>query len=304
VKKTCKFVEENLSAYIDGALNEAERNQFEQELSVCSSCRQKVEFTKAMILTAQTMPKTDAGAAFKESLHEKLLHEQNTLKTVKKSFTWRSASGLVAVAAIFALSFITISNLPKHPELTSENLTHEYIDRTESEPSSVPTIAPKVVDHQTESKRTVEKQIPTKTKPSAISKTFEGGEAAQVGMETAEPKATSENDHMPAHSGGRNIPSPASEEPVEAFHLQNESKVNSYIMHYSFEQEGSERVAEILSQYDRQGDIWLIPIQEAQKVEAELQSLSAFVKAEVKLYEVDAHMLTEDMIGIITEIAK
>ena len=53
----CTIKEEHLDDYVDGLLTQHQRTETERHLESCESCRQTVEFLRALQATADTMPR-------------------------------------------------------------------------------------------------------------------------------------------------------------------------------------------------------------------------------------------------------
>jgi len=123
VSKACDYVADRMSAYIDNTLSNEEKRLIEEELANCEECRKKLEFMQSISEVAGSMPKITASKDFSSSLHARLLQEQQAMKMPKTRNIWKPLSGFAAVAAVLALSVITLNSLPQHPELTSEETT-------------------------------------------------------------------------------------------------------------------------------------------------------------------------------------
>lgn len=70
--KSCADVRENISAYADGELGEAERTAFEEHISSCPECKMELDEMMKIIKLCSSMPLQQLPEGFMDELHEKL----------------------------------------------------------------------------------------------------------------------------------------------------------------------------------------------------------------------------------------
>ena len=104
----CKFVEKNISAYMDGETGRAASYLISRHLASCASCRSKLALLTAISKAAKQKEDIKLSADFMQALKMKVLEvkiKQGTVPVVtKKSFALKL--GLSALG--FVLAFISM----------------------------------------------------------------------------------------------------------------------------------------------------------------------------------------------------
>ncbi len=125
MNQTCKMVREQLSSYIDGVLDEREREIVEEHVATCDACRSEFEFLKAISQVTQSLPKLSVRSGLHDEIMAGVKLTAGQMKEPKKkrySF-FKTVSGFAVAAAVVAFSVISLNSLPGHPELTPEVVT-------------------------------------------------------------------------------------------------------------------------------------------------------------------------------------
>ncbi|MBQ4518844.1 MAG: zf-HC2 domain-containing protein [Clostridia bacterium] len=199
MSKLCDAIREDLSAYIDGVLNENEAKCVEKHLAECEKCREEHRFLSGILQSATTMPSIPVSNRFREELHSKLVAEASKPKAIKirKRPIWQMASGFVAAVAVIAISVVSFSSLPKQSELTPFVPTPSVnqLETSESMHTPAPTQVPEEntkqkSTHEQNIPQTVESPLPEEKKESVVPE-------ESISMDAAEPQPIPAEEAMP-----------------------------------------------------------------------------------------------------------
>lgn len=107
--KSCADVRENISAYADGELSEAERTAFEEHISSCPECRMELDEMMQIIKLCSSMPLQQLPEGFRDELHEKLTAvaaRNKNIRIIEKPKKKLHAKTLASIAAGILLVFV------------------------------------------------------------------------------------------------------------------------------------------------------------------------------------------------------
>jgi hypothetical protein len=135
-------MEEMISLYIDGLLDEHTKNMMNQHLEECEECRREYEALMKQIGLCSEIPMIDLPEEFETDLHEALLkvNEEkeilnDTIKEAislkkKKRFNWKIFSSIAAVFIILIVSSSTLSNMNKEAkqEMSIDRVTEPMLE--------------------------------------------------------------------------------------------------------------------------------------------------------------------------------
>ncbi len=300
VGKHCADMEQYFSSYIDGSLDDETKALVEKELLACEDCQKKLSLMQAIRQTAKSMPEIEVSDTFKSSLHERLLAEQAAKETRKNRFVWSRASGFVAVAAVLFLSVMTLSSLPEHPELTSEELTKQQAVETKTEDEDTAySVSKGGAQKDVQQERSVmasenNKNTASDTPPQVNetpSQLTEQADAAMTAAETAQ--------HEPCAPGA--LRENETENGVTA---KNVSIENKEILHYYFSQDGFLEAQKILCAYEAEGEAWAVPIDAAEQVELALKGLAGYKRKEAKTEAIQIEQEENESVYIVLHAAQ
>jgi uncharacterized protein with HEPN domain len=107
--KSCLSYRENISAYIDGELDEVQRLSFEEHIEKCHDCKRELDEMTRIVSLCVNLPQHELPAEFQAELHEKLLavadrkavKDRKILKTKNFLFSKTFASMAAGVLLIF-----------------------------------------------------------------------------------------------------------------------------------------------------------------------------------------------------------
>ena len=243
MKDTCENVHEMLSLYIDDMLTEAETKQVEKHLQTCQACRAEYVFLKSIVSTAQSMPKLTVDTAFHEKIMENVAQaakESQKPKPARKN-VWKLASGFAAAAAVVALSVISLNSLPGHPELTPKGQTEPIQSEAPQEATA------------------------SETKDSSDTPK-KGGKPAGTVQTPAAPTGSE--------------PVLADEQVSPYVRAIPETQTDYPVVSYCFTEEGYQAAISILSGFDKDGEVYLVPDEQTDEIRAKLEAVSGYLEHE------------------------
>ena len=100
---------EKLSAFLDGELTDAERDDVLTHLETCAACRTHLAELTALHDALSDMEDVDVPEGFADGVLARL-HEEKMPQKTKKSNPWRGIATLAACAAVVVLA---VSNMPR-----------------------------------------------------------------------------------------------------------------------------------------------------------------------------------------------
>ena len=100
---------EKLSAFLDGELTDAERDDVLTHLETCAACRTHLAELTALHDALSDMEDVDVPEGFADGVLARL-HEEKMPQKTKKSNLWRGIATLAACAAVVVLA---VSNMPR-----------------------------------------------------------------------------------------------------------------------------------------------------------------------------------------------
>lgn len=245
MKCDCEFVRQQLSAYIDGMLSDNEQAEISKHIAGCENCRGEYEFLQAISESAVTLPRLKVS----DELHNRIMQTvlETPRKPVPKRPLWKLVSAAAATAAVIAVSVVSFSSLPGHPDLT-----------TEDTPDVVYT-ADIVPENHENSKINDLQQAPK-------------GRAAIT--QAPSPVQRAENENSPVEPASV----PVEELPIEGNQSRSVPEVTAITdkvknITLSIPKEQAQRVAEILSVYEKTEEGYRMSLEEKERVLAELETI-------------------------------
>lgn len=300
VGKNCADIERYLSSYIDGSLDDETKALVEKELLACEDCQQKLLLMQAISQTATSMPEIEVSDAFKASLHERLLAEQANKETRKKRFVWSKVSSFVAVAAVLFLSVMTLSSLPEHPELTSEELTKQQMVESKTEDEDIAySVSKGSSQKDVEQERSVMPSENNKNTESAISPQVNETPSPLVEQADVATAASETTTLEPCATGNSR-----ERETENSVTDKNASVENKQILHYYFSQEGFLKAQNILCAYSTEGEAWAVPIDAAEQVTSSLKNLTGYKSEELKTEAIEIEKKENESIYIVLHVVQ
>ncbi|HEC79266.1 MAG TPA: hypothetical protein ENI34_09045 [candidate division WOR-3 bacterium] len=118
----CNFSAELLSAYLDGELNEKDKQKVKEHLKGCASCRKELEELRRFDEYVRDMEIEEPSREFVFTLNRKILERISK----KRRFSFFKLSPLLAPVAVAALAFIIINNMVQRPHHLI-NLDHRIV---------------------------------------------------------------------------------------------------------------------------------------------------------------------------------
>lgn len=249
MKKDCSIFEGQLSSYIDRMLPEEESKEILKHLETCPQCRGEYEFLTAIKQTTEKLPTLTVDAGLHEKIMQEVAVTRQTKKKIAQNHPWRIASAFAAMAAVVAISVISFSSLPGHPDLTSEG-----------QPEVIQSAQPELPEKETEAFNV---ETESSAKPSQLPKV----------QRTAPPEKTA----APAALTGDNVPLVDTEIPAGRGRNISGSEEQEQTLSFYFTEEGSEMAAKILSDFYTEDGECLVPSASLQVLCEKLESLSGYV---------------------------
>jgi len=221
---SCKKFEDMIESYIDNELTTEEKELMNVHLDSCSSCREKLEFAKALRIKIKEIPIPELPHNFLERVNEAIDSEEVTYskaKNFRRFFSTRAMQSIAAcllIAAFLGINNNLTDNINKLEEEDFKPVPTQGLVQGELSTVPVPTVenTPIVEGKNTsEPKKTaksVKKATPIPTQAPETTmytikmeyKNFESEEAPLARLEQEEPQVAAfnmENEEAAAYSG-------------------------------------------------------------------------------------------------------
>ncbi len=108
--KSCINYRENISAYIDDELDEAQKLSFEEHIGKCRECKREFDEMRRIVSICNSLPQQELPAEFQMELHEKLLavKQRKAVKaeSIRKTKSFFFSKAFASIAASVLLIFL------------------------------------------------------------------------------------------------------------------------------------------------------------------------------------------------------
>ena len=107
----CANIINLIPLYIDNELTEEESRIVREHIAACPHCRQECEMMQSIVRKTKNLLKMDVPEGFHARLMQQIQREE--VQKRKIALPWRNAMGLVAAAAVVAVSVVSYLNLDR-----------------------------------------------------------------------------------------------------------------------------------------------------------------------------------------------
>lgn len=106
--KTCKEIGELISKYLEDELDELNRDEFEEHIDSCVDCKNELEAVREVLYSLEEIDEVELPIDFKETLHEKLVLEQQKKENKSKSLliNYKYIKAVSSIAAVLLIIFV------------------------------------------------------------------------------------------------------------------------------------------------------------------------------------------------------
>ncbi len=121
----CANIINLIPLYIDNELTEEESRTVREHIAACPRCRQECEMMQSIVRKTKNLPRMDVPEGFHARLMQQIQSEE--VQKRKIALPWRNAMGLVAAAAVVAVSVVSYLNLDRTTETPNPDV---YLSET------------------------------------------------------------------------------------------------------------------------------------------------------------------------------
>ncbi|MBZ4687244.1 MAG: hypothetical protein PWQ96_813 [Clostridia bacterium] len=127
----CKYFQEQLSWYIDGYIEEDEKQKLEQHLQQCALCAQELEEMKLALKSLRELPEVELPPGFRQEITKKLKEEHKKIygskpfikrKIMKRHWLSWGATAAVVVFMLIAANIFRMFNMGSQSQTASNDL--------------------------------------------------------------------------------------------------------------------------------------------------------------------------------------
>ena len=131
----CALIQERLSEYIDGTLDEDDRKALENHMSTCTTCKEDLASLTEMVEELHAMDPVEAPADFLEKIHERMAPRFSLNRIIRKLFVpFRikiplelAAAATITVLVVFVFN-IQQKEVPSVP-IVSDSISEKIIEK-------------------------------------------------------------------------------------------------------------------------------------------------------------------------------
>lgn len=144
----CDEVRNQLSLYIDGEIEEEEKELIEEHLENCPECKKELEEYKKLIQMLNELPNEEPPEGYCKRLHKKLKEEAESnitnitempIQTTKRKFGWKKYSS-IAAALVLVMLVYGINNRGMYK--STNDMSYSTTESAPAEISEAPMISP------------------------------------------------------------------------------------------------------------------------------------------------------------------